>query len=406
MTETSLAKSGCESLGYPRTVHPFPARMASEVALDALVGLPPKSTVLDPMCGSGVVVRRALDSGHNGIGFDIDPLAVLMTRVWTSEISRSIQPDLGWELAERARTLIGTEIELPWIDQDQPTADYINFWFLPAQREQIRALIAASRQLRGQRKNLVSLALSRIIVTKSNGASIAADTSHSRPHRVRTENDFDVFMGFARSFKRLLKILKDSPVKSSGRVRRGDARTLRGIRTSSVDAVVTSPPYLNAIDYLRGHKLALVWLGYSMSQISSVKSLGVGARSQRKRQDTDRLDEIVKLATIGELTIDTRRVVASYTSDMMSCLRQAYRVLHRGGYAVYVLSNSVLRGTEFDTARIVIEAASDAGFHFEGRYARDIPREHRYLPPPQTTANVQLAARMRTESVLRFCKSE
>ena len=393
-------------MAYPRTVHPFPARMASEVALDALAGLPPKSTVLDPMCGSGVVVRRALESGHSGIGLDIDPLAVLMARVWTSKISQSIQPQLGLELTRRATALVDTEVELPWIDQDQPTADYIDFWFLHGQRQQLRALIAASRQLRGQRRDLVNLALSRTIVTKSKGASVAADTSHSRPHRVRTENDFDVFLGFTRSFERLLQLLRNSPVESGGRVRQGDARTLRGTRAASVDAVVTSPPYLNAIDYLRGHKLALVWLGYSMAQINEVRSLGVGSSRQPKELEADRLDEIVKLATIGESPRDIGRIVMRYTFDMKSCLKQAYRVLRRGGYAVYVVSNSVLRGTEIDTARIVIEAASDAGFRFEDRYAREIPREHRYLPPPQATANDQLAARMRTESVLRFRKSE
>ena len=36
------------------------------------------------------------------------------------------------------------------------------------------------------------LALSRIIVTKHVGATLAWDVSHSRPHKVRTENDFDV----------------------------------------------------------------------------------------------------------------------------------------------------------------------------------------------------------------------
>ena len=393
-------------MAYPRTVHPFPARMASEVALDALAGLPPKSTVLDPMCGSGVVVRRALESGHNGIGLDVDPLAVLMTRVWTSKISQSVQPQLGVELTRKATALIDTEVELPWIDQDQPTADYIDFWFLHGRRQQLRALIAASRQLRGQRRDLVNLALSRIIVTKSKGASVAADTSHSRPHRVRTENDFDVFIGFTRSFERLLQILRNSPIESGGRIGQGDARSLRGIRAASVDAVITSPPYLSAIDYLRGHKLALVWLGYSITQISEVKSLGVGSRRQRKKREADRLDEIVQLATIGVSPRDIGRIVMRYTSDMKNCLKQAYRVLRPGGYAVYVVSNSVLRGTEIDTARVVIESALDAGFQFEGRYARDIPREHRYLPPPQTTSNEQLAARMRTESVLRFRKSE
>ena len=393
-------------MAYPRTVHPFPARMASEVALKALIGLSPKSTVLDPMCGSGVVVRRALDSGHNGIGLDIDPLAVLMARMWTSKISQSIQPQLGLEISQRASTLIDAEVELPWIDQDRATADYIDFWFLPEQRQQLRALIATSRKLRGQRRALTDLALSRIIVTKSKGASVAADASHSRPHRVRIENDFDVFMGFTKSFERLLQILRRSPVESDGRVRRGDAKTLRGIRSASVDAVVTSPPYLNAIDYLRGHKLALVWLGYSIRHIREVKTQGVGASSQRNTHDADRLGEIIQLAIVGQPPNDIRRMVVRYISDMKNCLKQAYRVLRQDGYAVYVISNSVLRGTEVDTERIILEAASDAGFKFEGRYAREIPREHRYLPPPQVTVNDQMAARMRTESVLRFRKSD
>ena len=58
-----------------------------------------------------------------------------------------------------------------------------------------------------------------------------------------------------------------------------------------------------------------------------------------------------------------------------------------------------------DTAKIIVETASDAGLQLEDSYVRDIPREHRYLPPPQATANSQLATRMRTESVLRFQKN-
>ena len=389
---------------YPRTVHPFPARMAPEVALDALNGLASQSTVLDPMCGSGVVVRRALDCGHNGIGIDIDPLAVLMAKVWTSRIPQSISPDLGVRLAQRAESLLETELLLPWVDLDEPTVDYINFWFLPPQRKQIRALVSAFSQLRGQARNLASLALSRIIITKSEGASVAADTSHSRPHRVRTDNEFDVFDGFSKSFGRLLRILKNSPVPVAGKVREGDARTLRGIRSASVDAVITSPPYLNAIDYLRGHKLALVWIGYGSSDIKRIKSLGVGARTQHDRHAPSRVSDIIQLATVSELPPKAERVVRPYAYDMLACLRQTHRVLRPNGYAVYVVSNSVLRGTEIDTARIIEESASDAGLLLEGRYTREIPRESRYLPPPQTANDDQLASRMRTESVLRFRK--
>lgn len=64
-------------------VHPFPARMAPEIAFRRLRRLPPGSVILDPMAGSGTVLRHATELGHKAIGFDLDPLAVLMTQVWT-----------------------------------------------------------------------------------------------------------------------------------------------------------------------------------------------------------------------------------------------------------------------------------------------------------------------------------
>ena len=391
-------------MAYARTVHPFPARMASEVAFKAFEGLEPGSWVLDPMCGSGVVVRRALDSGHVALGLDIDPLAVLMAKVWTTEIPSSIRPELGSELAQRAKRIVGTQAVLPWIDSDQETSEYLDFWFANPQREELRALIAASGHLRGLRRDIAHLALSRIIVTKSKGASLAADVSHSRPHRVRTENDFDVIGSFEKSFIRLLHILRKSPVSGGGRIRLGDARTLHGVKRESIDAVVTSPPYINAIDYLRGHKLALVWLGYASQEIRQVRSLGIGAPTKQERRASDRANTIVTEATTEQLSSSLERIVKRYVHDLLACLRQTYRVLCPRGYAVYVVSNSVLRGVEVDTARIIEEAAKDAGLHLENRYAREISRQHRYLPPPQATKNDKLAARMRTESVLRFRK--
>ena len=190
-----------------------------------------------------------------------------------------------------------------------------------------------------------------------------------------------------------------------GRIRRGDARTLRGVRRSTIDAVITSPPYINAIDYLRGHKLALVWLGYSTQDVREVKSLGIGAPKGHQRRDSSQLNRIVRAAMTDGLSASIERTVKHYVYDMMACLKQTFRVLRPEGYAVYVVSNSILRGAEVDTARIIIESASVAGLELESRYSREIPRQHRYLPPPQVTRNPQLATRMRTESVLRFRKA-
>ena len=52
----------------------------------------------------------------------------------------------------------------------------------------------------------------------------------------------------------------------AAQVYKGDARHL-DLRDRSVDLVITSPPYLNAIDYLRCSKFSLVWMGYSVGEL-------------------------------------------------------------------------------------------------------------------------------------------
>ncbi|MBI8999974.1 hypothetical protein M0E87_06595 [Corynebacterium sp. CCM 9185] len=72
-----------------RTIHPFPARMAPDIAIDHLGSIEGESelVVLDPMCGSGTVLAAAADRGHAARGFDVDPLAVLMSSVATQAVS-------------------------------------------------------------------------------------------------------------------------------------------------------------------------------------------------------------------------------------------------------------------------------------------------------------------------------
>src|SRR4051795_12082503 len=98
-------------------VHPFPARMAPEIALSKIDLLTePGAVVLDPMCGSGTVVRLAAQHGRVGIGVDLDPLAVIITRTACHPAwARSLE-ERARALVERARRLSG---KLPeWIAAD------------------------------------------------------------------------------------------------------------------------------------------------------------------------------------------------------------------------------------------------------------------------------------------------
>ena len=80
-------------------IHPFPARMAPELARRSLKMVSEGGYVLDPMCGSGTVARAAVEAGLRCLGADVDPLSILMARVWTTFL------DTGQVIA-RAKSIV------------------------------------------------------------------------------------------------------------------------------------------------------------------------------------------------------------------------------------------------------------------------------------------------------------
>lgn len=387
-------------------IHPFPARMAPEVALAATQTLPPGSRVLDPLVGSGTTLRIAAEHGHTGLGFDLDPLAVLMAAVWT----RPIEPDQivaqTEQVIAQAAVLIPTEISLPWIDDDPATGAYIDFWFGPQQKADLRRLSFVLHSLHGPVADALRIALSRIIITKSGGASLAADTSHSRPHRVRTTNDYAVLPGFRRSAAEVARRLRQQPPPGGVTIAAGDARQLTSLPAGSVDAILTSPPYLNAIDYLRGHRLSLVWLGYTVDAVRQLRGRSVGAE-HGPVQDANILQAQKLMAHLPELAAlpqREQRIFTRYVTDMVALTAECGRVLRRGGQMTLVVGNSTVRGVFVQNDQVITAAAQQASLRLTHQVERDLPPTRRYLPPPTTEANPpnDLARRMHKELVLTY----
>lgn len=387
-----------------KSVHPFPARMSPGLALDSLAALPPQSAILDPMAGSGTVLRQAIQLGHSAQGFDVDPLAVLMASVWTTHVA----DDVIGRWYERLSLVLfsDSQTSLAWFDQE--TSDFIDYWFDLPQREQLTRIASALAQLSSEvvspedeaALNILRLNLSRIIVTKRQAASLARDTSHSRPHRVSLNSDYDVLQGYGKALRILRERLKDQPPSGSANIDLGDARTLQAVATHSFDAVVTSPPYLNAIDYLRGHRMALVWLGWKISELRAIRSGSIGAERGPDQLLNSACTDLVVTAMIGNADLPRRhrRMIDRYADDLRAMISEVGRVLKPGGRAIFVVGNSCLKGVFIRNADGLATAAIAAGLKETDRSERELPESSRYLPVTGTA----LAKRMRTESVLSF----
>lgn len=388
-----------------RPVHPFPARMAPGLALDSLSSLLPGSVVLDPMSGSGTVLRQAAELGHTAFGYDVDPLAVLMARVWTTPVDDA---SIG-RVYERLVALVQErDFGVPEWLTDAETSEFVSYWFGPPQAAALTRLAAAIAELdqdglspaEAAALDVLKLNLSRIVVTKEQAASLARDTSHSRPHRTSLESKYDVLAGYERSLGTLRNRLRSAPPPGSTCVSLGDARRLVGVGAASVDAVVTSPPYLNAIDYLRGHRLALVWLGWTISELRTIRSNSIGSERRPDAEDEDKaLDALVSSIVRPDLLpARYRNMIRRYAVDLREMMREIARVLKPGGHATFVVGNSCLKGTFVKNAEGVASAAKLFGLHEVARTERELPQASRYLP----VTGKALAKRMRTETVLTF----
>lgn len=380
--------------------------MAAEIALRRLNRLPPGSLVLDPMVGSGTVLRAAADCGLQGLGFDLDPLAVLMSRVWTQPLNTTALTKACRQVLAQAEA--SRDVSVPWIDEDPETANFVNYWFASRQQSDLRSLAVLLRQRRGPIGEALRLGLSRIIVTKrpGAGASLARDVSHSRPRRVLAESCYNVLDGFKKSIERLAQRLEGSPPSENVTIERGDARCLN-IPDGAIDAVVTSPPYLNAIDYLRGHRLALVWLGYRLAELRGIRSNSIGAERAvtNKQESSNRVQDLLNRVPERDLLPPrVRGFLVRYAHDLVLLFQETARVLRSGGTATFVVGDCTLRGVFIENSALVKVAARGAGLRFFSQVRRPLENKRRYLPPPHLTQRTDFAKRMRAETIVTFVR--
>lgn len=407
----SHKKTIFEALGR-NPIHPFPARMAPGIALDALGESTTPLRVLDPMAGSGTVLAVARAKGHRAIGVDLDPLAVLLAGVWTRTVDPEAVTDKAAQVLDRAKAAART---MPSgsaypARSDDDTRKFIRYWFDDYARGQLAALSGAISRVRDDAvRDVLWCGFSRLIITKSAGASLAMDLSHSRPHKEFTTAPVKPFNRFITAVDTVVANCPqtgDEAVGPPAVVKRGDARKLK-IDAASIDLVLTSPPYLNAIDYMRCSKFSLVWMGYNVDELRGIRGESVGAEaSSEEALETPWVQSLIKqLGLKPKLSTRDTGLLARYVLDMGGALCEVWRVLKAGGRAVYVVGDSTVRGTFVRNSAIVEAVAEKQGLVLHEKRSRALPANRRYLPPPKKGASsASIEGRMRREVILAFTK--
>lgn len=419
--------------------HSFPAKFPPQLPgffIDFLTS--PGDVILDPMQGSGTTVLESTLSSRQAFGFDIDPLALLISKVKITPLEPITVLLASKELLPRARTayhersmVMLLALENRW---DPPTRQFIDYWFDTDTQMALMSLILEIEKLEDESlRNFFLLAISSIIITKTGGVSLALDLAHTRPHRAKliysesgeilegeeyisnpipnlkyvTKSLRSPFVEFDRRVQNNVKgLLRPKDVDSPAHVQFGNAENLP-VSDQSIDLIVTSPPYAsNAIDYMRAHKFSLVWLGYSIDALSENRSTYIGGEMVTNIIFEDLPPYTANVVhEISHLNLKKGQVLRRYYSEMTRVIREMYRVLKPGKTSIVVVGNSIMRGRDTETQNCLAEIGCSIGFQVPAIGVRNLDRNRRMLPAGnKIDLGSQIQQRMHEEFVIGFYK--
>ena len=396
---------------YTHLIHSYPAKLLSNIPYYFLLTedyCPRDGIVLDPFCGTGTVLLEATLSGRQAWGADANPLAVLISKVKTTYISKEILlRSLSTVLnrAERSR-------EMPRM------SSMIDGWFSDSTVTQLFRLQQSIEKIKSEnQKNFFLLCLSNLIRKVSYADPTIAVPVHLNPSRfaegserrqtaifrletLKAVDVYDKFDGICRLNIERVNSLKGVKKINTAEVVSNDARHLTRhlseedvMPDNTVDLILTSPPYAGAQKYIRASRLNLYWLGLNDSaHIRSINDKNIGREDYHKKDYEKQYTTGIAAAdkVLEELYCRGKKeracIVGNYLNEMKAALDESYRVLKLGGHMVIIIGNNTVCGLSFDTQDYLTSYLQSKGMQLKFKLIDDI-KSYGLMTKRNKTAN-------------------
>lgn len=405
----------------PHGVHEYRGKFFPQLvrALLNTADVPKRGVVVDTMCGSGTAVVEAALLGCTGIGLDINPLSVLMSRTKCELLH--CRPESIARTYERVRNkLLAADRpddgnSRPWLRSlPKPDQEYLRDWFAPQVLADLDRIVAAIQAVRATpERNLLWLSLSNILRKVS--WQREDDLRVRRDIRLDVENDpvKEFLEGLGRSVRTILAFLLQLRGMRLGRsiMLEGDARAPQELLAAwcgRVDAVVTSPPYATALPYLDTDRLSLIYLQlltrpeHRRRDAMMVGNREITDRDRRAYWEAyrahrralpgsivrlvDRVHRLNRDSDVGFRRRNLAALLAKYFTDMERVFQGLHVLLKRRAPAYVVIGNNHTYAggerVEIETAKLLGDLAEVSGFVLENNapmemlVSRDIFRKN------------------------------
>ena len=405
---------------FTHGLHKYPARMHPEIAKKIIqdYATDQKIIVTDPFVGSAGVLIEAMLHGNNSIGFDVNPLAILLSKVKTTIVNPEIIEDAYIKILEKSKNDYREKKFYPKLIPEKLDID---FWYKPNVFKKLSIIkhhIWISHESE-KVKNFLKICLSQTIRNVSN--------QRNYEFKIYRMSRFDlnyfypnVFESFSEICSKNCTLMHDFKHNMSGKkvktiVKLGNSvdifENIKKLRSDIFDEakghlVMTSSPYgdhKTTVAYGQFSYHSGLWLDLPQEQLKNVDKIGMGGTKHTFEEQIELGSPKLKstIREIVEKDVGRANDVFSFFFDFDRCLDGLSKILKTGkSHLCFVVANRTVKRTSIKTDKILIDLAKNHGFKHEITFHRFIPiKVMPYKNAPENILN-NIGKTMAEESIV------
>jgi len=367
---------------YTHGLHRFPAKFVPQIPRWAFREfLTEGGIALDPFMGSGTSLVEGLISKGSIFGVDIDPLARLIAKA-------KISLPLSQRVATLTKRILHHVESTPCPTLIPPMPDIRNFshWFSEDNWSAIQtALPFVLRMHASEEERLFLLVLLSSTLRWVSRADDQSQKTYVSGTRTKTVPAFsNVFQRFSeRAISGLQSLHLDRRKDCQAVVLDNSTASSIALPDNSVQLIVTSPPYLDSVDYMYNFMLEYFWLGPFLGvenrrAFNLLRRKPIGSkRPENSRSLPESLSDLIVENNISE---HRRQASLAYLANMEDHFREAARVLKDNGTYVLVIGNSRTKNETLCVHDCLVRLAFQHRIRIEKAFAYRIRRHYMKFP--------------------------
>ncbi|MBI5681925.1 MAG: modification methylase [Deltaproteobacteria bacterium] len=353
---------------YPN-LHKYPATMIPQIGIEIFKELGiKKGKLLDPYCGSGSSFTVGLDRGLNEMhGFDINPLAVLISRTKFTKVNLERVKLLKQRLRNAVYEFVKKEESLKLLEL--PKFYNIDFWFSKQVLQNLSVLKHFIDKIKEKDiKRLFLVPLSESV----------RECSYTRNHefklyRMKDEEILnfnpDVFGVYFDKLNKIIGIYESYyfPRLTDAKIQIDYSKFPKC--ENYFDIILTSPPYGDS-------KTTVAYGQFSMfsNEILGIKyarqidHLLMGGKLVKGRYSNGLIADHIN--QIAKQSIKRSLEVSSFYYDLESSIKDVAKSVKKGGKSIYVVGNRRVKDVQLPTDQFIAEKFEQNGFKHILTYER------------------------------------